>query len=147
MFTIIMLMSIGLWLANKYLPHLIQGVYKDPILPALIFTTGITSVITGYKSKASPILSSKLELGKLEISNLVAQVFSTSIMILWVWLYPSIWALATAGLTSALMTTILSYWLFPYRHQYYVEIFVSLMEEDIDYIVFRYQVNQFDFPL
>jgi O-antigen/teichoic acid export membrane protein len=67
---------------------------------------------------ASPIMSRKLEVGKLELIELLSQIAGIIFMIAWVWFYPSIWALVTAGLISSLVSTFLSYYIFPFRHKF-----------------------------
>ena len=66
---------------------------------------------------ASPIMSRKLEVGKLELIELLSQIAGVSCMIIWVYFYPSIWALVTTGVISTLVNTSLSYYLFPFRHK------------------------------
>ncbi len=67
---------------------------------------------------ASPMMSRKLEVGKLELMELLSQIAGIIFMIIWVWFRPSIWALVTSGLVSALTNTFLTYYLFPFRHKF-----------------------------
>jgi O-antigen/teichoic acid export membrane protein len=103
---------------NQYMPDYFHGIYADSRLPILILIAGVASVIGGYRSMASPVMHRKLEVGKLEIIELVSQTIGTSVMVIWVWLYPSIWALLSAGLISLTISTYLSYSLFPFRHKF-----------------------------
>lgn len=118
MFTFVLLITIALFFGQKYFPNFFQSVYADSRLPFLIFIAGTASVINAYKSLASPILSRKLERRKLELGDLAAQIIGTSIMVIWVWFLPSIWALVSATVISAFISLILSYRLFPYRHRF-----------------------------
>lgn len=113
----LVLFALGLWVGNQYTPDYFHGVYADSRLPLLILIAGAASVISAYKSMASPVMSRQMQLGKLEMIDFTSQVAGVLIMLVWVWVYPSIWALVSAGLVSTLVSTWLSYVVFPYRHK------------------------------
>ena len=115
-FIIIFLMSM-LAAGNHYLPQYFHGIYTDPRLPILILITSTGALIAGYKSLASPIMSLKLDVRKLELIEFVAQLIGTSVMLLWVWFYPSIWGLLASGIISTIIITFSSYYFFPFRHK------------------------------
>ena len=115
-FIIIFLMSV-LAAGNHYLPQYFHGVYTDSRLPILISITSISALIAGYKSLASPLMSLKFDVRKLELIELASQLVGTSVMLIWVWLHPTIWALLAAGIISTIINTISSYYFFPYRHK------------------------------
>lgn len=121
MFLVVLILAAILVLGNQYLPHYFSGIYTDSRLPLLIIIAGVGSLIGGYKSMASPMMSRKLEVGKLEVMDLLSQIAGITLMIIWVWLRPSIWALVVSGLISALTSTFLSYYLFPYRHKFLID--------------------------
>ena len=102
---------------NQYLPEYFHGIYSDSRLPILILIAAVGSVIGGCRSMASPVMHRKLEVGKLELIELTSQIIGTFVMVMWVWLHPSIWALLSAGLISVTISTFLSYSLFPFRHK------------------------------
>ena len=118
MFIVVIALTAILAIGNHFVPEYFHGIYADSRLPLLVLITGVSSVIIGHKSMASPIMSRKLEVGKLELIELLSQIAGIVFMITWVWFYPSIWALVTAGLISALVNTFLSYYLFPFRHKF-----------------------------
>jgi O-antigen/teichoic acid export membrane protein len=120
-FLVVIALTASLAIGNHFIPDIFHGIYADPRLPLLVLITGISSVIVGYKSMASPIMSRKLEVGKLELIELLSQIAGVIFMIAWVLFYPSIWALVTAGLISSLVSTFLSYYLFPFRHKFTVD--------------------------
>lgn len=120
-FLFILIMAIILITGNHHLPRYFHGIYADSRLPLLILIAGVGSLISGFKSMASPVMHRKLEVRKLELIEFVSQVIGTSVMIVWVWLYPSIWALLSAGLISLTISTYLSYFLFPYRHKFVLD--------------------------
>jgi O-antigen/teichoic acid export membrane protein len=104
-------------IGNQYWPSFFKGIYSNSELPYLILATGFGSVISAYKSMASPVMHRKLEVGKLEVIEIISQIAGLAVMLTWVWLYPSIWALVSAGIVSTIFSTILSYTLFPFRHK------------------------------
>jgi len=116
-FLIILMSVLILVVGNKYRPDYFHGIYANPQLPILILIASTGGLITGFKSMASAIMHRKLEVGKLELIEIISQICGTSVMVIWVWLYPSIWALLSAGIISAIISTIFSYISFPYRHK------------------------------
>ena len=116
-FAIILLLMTILVIANHYLPQYVHGIYADSRLPMLILVASTGAVIAGYKSLASPLMSLKFDLRKLELIDLVSQLIGTSVMLVWVWLHPTIWALLAAGLISSIVNTFSSYYFFPFRHK------------------------------
>ena len=121
MFFIVLLLAAFLALGNLYSPSYFSGIYADSRLPLLIIIVGVGSLILGYKSMASPMMSRKLEVGKLELMELLSQLAGVTLMIVWVWFRPSIWALAATSIFSALTNTFLTYYLFPYRHKFILD--------------------------
>ena len=121
MFLIVLILAAILTLGNLYFPNYFTGIYADSRLPLLIIIVGVGSLILGYKSMASPMMSRKLEVGKLELIELLSQLAGVTLMLIWVWLRPSIWALAATSIFSALTNTYLTYHLFPYRHKFLLD--------------------------
>lgn len=118
MFVVVLILAAVFFVGNWYLPNYFHGIYADSRLPLLVIIAGIGSLIGGYKSMASPMMSRKLEVGKLELMELLSQIAGIIFMIIWVWFRPSIWALVTSGLVSALTNTFLTYYFFPFRHKF-----------------------------
>lgn len=117
MFLLVCVVAIILVIGNQYLPAYFHGIYADSRLPMLVLIAGTGSILAGYGSMASPVMHRKTEIGRLQFAELASQVIGTTIMVIWVWLYPSIWDLLLANLVSILIHTILSYSLFPFRHK------------------------------
>ena len=117
MFSFIALMIIIFVIASKKMPNHIHGVYSDPRLPYLILVASFSSVISGYTTMVSPLMSLKFELRKLELIDFFSQTTSVIVMLILVWIYPSIWVLLSAGLLSAIVSTLSSYYFFPLRHR------------------------------
>ena len=117
MFFFIALMILVFVVASKKIPSYFHGVYADTRLPLLILVASISSVIGGYKSMISPLMSLKFELRKLELIDFFSQTTAVIVMLIWVWLYPTIWALLMAAVISTSISTISSYYFFPLRHK------------------------------
>ena len=117
MFFFILVMVLVLVIGNQTLPTYFHGIYADSRLPLLVLIAGLGSVINGYASMASPVMYRKVEVGKLELANFISQLAGTVLMVIWVWLYPTIWALLLAGLVTGAVHTFLTYYFFPFRHK------------------------------
>ncbi len=118
LFVLIAIVTTALYFGNTLIPEYFHGVYANPLLPMLIFVSSISTLIIGHKSMASAVMSRKMEVGKLELIELAAQLISVSIMLTWVWVYPTIWALVTAGIISSVVIVVLNHYLFPYKHKF-----------------------------
>lgn len=118
LFALVGVASVFIYFGNTLLPDYFHGVYANPLLPALIFVSSISTLIMGHKSMASAVMSRKMNIGKVELIELVAQLVSVAVMLTWVWIYPTIWALISASIVSAFVSVILNYFLFPYKHKF-----------------------------
>jgi len=93
------------------------SVYGFDLLPVLLIVVGFTAVINGYKTMAPAVQSKELNRAKLETITLVSQSCGIAVMLLWAWFVPTIWALVAAGVTSSIISLILTYKVFPMRHK------------------------------
>lgn len=118
LFALVGLASLFLYFGNTLFPGNFQGVYANPLLPALIFVSSISTLILGHKSMASAVMSRKMNIGKVELIELIAQLVSVAVMLVWVWIHPTIWALISASIVSGFVSVILNYFLFPYKHKF-----------------------------
>ncbi len=118
MFFFVLALALILVIGNQYMPRYFHGIYADPRLPILVFVAGIGSLISGYASMASPVMHRKVEVGRLELAAFISQLVGTCVMVVWVWIYPTIWALLMAGLIGGAVNTFLSYYFFPFRHEF-----------------------------
>jgi len=101
---------------TKVLDIDIGGVYGDEQLPSLLIIVGLTAMINGYKTMAPAIESRKLNRGRLEVVDLIAQIFGTSVMLALAWHFRSIWALGAASIIATIVNVALTYKIFSYRH-------------------------------
>ncbi len=117
LFALVGLAALAIYFGNIFLPNFFSGIYAKPLLPLLTFVASIGTLIHGHNSMASAVMSRKMEVGKLELVNLAGQIASVIVMITWVWIYPTIWALVCSTIISNMVIVALSYYLFPYRHK------------------------------
>jgi len=95
-----------------------NGVYDQDVFPLVIIIISLTAVITGYESMASTVYSRELKRGKLESIELFSQIIAVAVMLTWAYISPSIWALVAGGVTAPISKVMLTYRLFPIRHQF-----------------------------
>ncbi|MEG4350568.1 oligosaccharide flippase family protein [Microcoleus sp. LAD1_D3] len=91
----------------------VASFYEEPRLLWLIPIIGINSLLGGFKSTATASLERKMAVKKVVIFELVIQIVSTTVMIVWAWFDRSIWAILVAGFTGALMELVWSHFLIP----------------------------------
>ncbi|MBD3882512.1 oligosaccharide flippase family protein [Phormidium tenue FACHB-886] len=111
--TIQVLRGFGLWLLCLLLSQQMAELYSEPQLRLLIPIAGFSTVISGFNSTALYTLERQMEVKKLTLLELCAQVFQTGVMLLWAILNPSIWALVGGSIAGAMVKTIWSYRLIP----------------------------------
>lgn len=107
----------GLWYLQQKAMTSNWGVLDGRELPALIAVMSLTSILSGYQSLAQFVYGRELNRLRIELAQLLAQLGGTAVMIGWAWYAPSIWALASAGVVSSLLSLWLSYQMFEIRHR------------------------------
>jgi O-antigen/teichoic acid export membrane protein len=107
--TLQVMRGVGIWLACCVIAFPISQFYEDSRLLWLIPVVGLGSVVSGFNSTALFTLNRKMALGRLTIYNAVIQVVALSIMLIWAWLSPTIWALVGGSLISSVVKTIWSH--------------------------------------
>lgn len=117
MFIAIGIGALSLLAMSKIFGINLGAVYGNDDLPFLLIAVGFTAVISGYKTMASAVLSRELNHGRLEIIDFTAQFIATIVMLVWAWLYPSIWSLVSAAIVAALVNLLLNYQFFNLRHK------------------------------
>jgi O-antigen/teichoic acid export membrane protein len=74
--------------------------YGEPQLLTLIPVVGFSAIITGFDSTARYTLNKELLLGRLTAMELGAQLAAVVVMIVWAYLYASVWALVAGAIVS-----------------------------------------------
>ena len=91
-------------------PH---TVYADPMLPFLIPVSTLAVLFSGFEPTWTSIASRRLQQFKITLIDLSSQLGSLVVMLVWVWLDRSIWALVAGGLSGSVIRNILVYYVFP----------------------------------
>jgi O-antigen/teichoic acid export membrane protein len=85
------------------------SVYSDRNLPYVIAVLSLTTLIAGFESTKSLQANRSLMLAKIIRIDVVAQILGLAVMVSWVLLYPSIWALVAGAISSTAARTALSH--------------------------------------
>jgi len=88
------------------------------ILLWLIPLVSLTSLIDGFRSTAVPVLKRRMQLGKLTMFELFAQVVFLVVLVVWCYFSPSVFALAAGGLFGSTFQTVGTFFLMrDHRHR------------------------------
>ncbi|HOO71576.1 MAG TPA: oligosaccharide flippase family protein [Spirochaetota bacterium] len=87
--------------------------YNEPLLAKLIAVSGINAFIQGFASTKLFINNRNLDMKRLAIIELISQIASMAIMIIWAVIDRSIWALVVGGIAGTTTKTILSHTMLP----------------------------------
>jgi O-antigen/teichoic acid export membrane protein len=107
--TIQALRGIGLWLAACLIAWPVSLVYSEPQLARLLPVMAVTILIAAFNSTSLITLRRRVEIGKLSLIDLCAQVVSigTSIALAYEW--RSVWALVIGAIPADVVRLIASY--------------------------------------
>jgi O-antigen/teichoic acid export membrane protein len=109
LWVIICLIAWGMAYSNGLGLVLDGTLYSDPQLPLLLVVTGFVAVIMGFESTKVWLSQRHMTLGRLTILDLATQFIGLIVMVVWAWLYESVWALVAGSLVSALLRTLFSH--------------------------------------
>jgi O-antigen/teichoic acid export membrane protein len=103
-----------LWLASLFIAFPLAQVYEEPQLLWLIPTVAfINTVISGFNSTALYTLNRQMAFSQQTLIDLVTQIISIVVMLVWAWLSPSIWALVGGTLVATIIKLIWSHLVLP----------------------------------
>ena len=111
--TLQVIRSFFVWICLIIITKPVASFYEDDRLLWLIPVIGINSLLGGFKSTATSSLERKMAVKKVVIFELVIQIVSTTVMIVWAWFDRSIWAILAGGLTNSVMELVWSHFLIP----------------------------------
>jgi O-antigen/teichoic acid export membrane protein len=83
--------------------------YGDPRLAEILPVTGLTAIINGFLSTKFYEANRRLEMRRITAIQVTAQVISTSTLIVWALVSPSVWTLVGGGLAHSVAKTTLSH--------------------------------------
>lgn len=117
-FSLLLVLVTCLYFFQTNWPSYLSGIYLNKQLPFLIIFVGSTAIINGYKTMASPVMSRDLNYKKLEIAEVISQIVGVAAMLIALWIKPSIWGLALAGVVYNSVNLVFSYYLFDFKHKF-----------------------------
>ncbi len=91
------------------LAYPISAVYNEPILFPIILVVSIASLIRGFSSPHEFLYDRDVKKVRIIILEMMAQTGSMIFTIIWLWFYPSVWALVGMGIISSVIYTVFSY--------------------------------------
>jgi len=101
--------GLTLWICACLIAWPAARFYGEPMLRQLLPVVGLTSLIGGLNSTKLATSNRQLMLGRLTLVELGTQVLGLTVMIVWAWIYRSVWALVGGGIVSTLAKMILSH--------------------------------------
>jgi O-antigen/teichoic acid export membrane protein len=90
-----------------------SSVYAEAVLPYVVALLSFNAVISGFESTKLATASRSLLMGRLTAIELICQVTALVVMVAWVTVDRSIWALAVGSLVSSLLRVVLSNCMLP----------------------------------
>ena len=109
----IMLVAMGIRVADGADIFNIGSAYSAPELPLVLAALSVSTLIVGFNSTNIVLANRKLWLGKLTVLELISQIFGIVVMITWALIDKSIWALVAGSLSTSMMFMIFSHTAFP----------------------------------
>lgn len=107
------LISIALYGAGKLGLLVFNTAYSDPLLPWIIPVVSLSVLFAAFEPTWTSTASRRLEQAKITLIELASQIFSVLIMIVWVWVDKSIWALVAGNLSGSIIRNFIVYYVVP----------------------------------
>src|SRR5262249_50326498 len=85
------------------------SVYADPVLPAVIAAVSFSAIILGFQSMKPIILNRHLDLKRVTLIELAAQIGGLLVAALLGWVTHSIWSFVAGGLVASALITLFSH--------------------------------------
>lgn len=101
--------GIGLWLCCVLIAWPLAKFYGEPQFLLLLPVVGLSTVISGFNSTALSTLNRNMFVRELALFELKVQAVSLTVMIIWAWFSPNIWALVIGNITAALLRMVWSH--------------------------------------
>ncbi|MEG4502764.1 oligosaccharide flippase family protein [Microcoleus sp. F6_B4] len=105
--------SLFVWLCLILITWPVTQFYEEPRLMWLIPAISINTLIGGFKSTSVSTLERKMSVKEVVLFELGTQIISTTVMIVWAFFNPSIWAIVVGGWTGAVVELVWSHFLIP----------------------------------
>jgi O-antigen/teichoic acid export membrane protein len=107
------LISIVLYGAGKLGFLVSNTVYSDPLLPWIIPVVSLSVLFAAFEPTWTSTASRRLEQAKITMIELTSQIVSILVMLVWVSLDKSIWALVAGSLSVSIVRNFIVYYVVP----------------------------------
>ena len=87
--------------------------YGAPILAAILPVSGFSIVLGGFASVSPAILQKKMQFARFTVFTLSTTVISSALLVTFVYLSPTIWALVLGGVAGTGLYMVMTYFLVP----------------------------------
>lgn len=111
--TLQIIRGFALWFFCLLIAWPLAEFYGEPRLSWLIPVVGLNTIISGFNSTALFTLNRQMAISQLAIFELGGQIISLTVMIVWAWFNPTIWALVIGSLVSTSIQMMWSHRLIP----------------------------------
>jgi O-antigen/teichoic acid export membrane protein len=103
----------GLWMMTILLAWPVARFYHEPRMTALFPVLGLGCVVAGFASTSLLNLARHMGVGKSSMLELVGQVVSFVVTLVWALFDPSLWALVGGRMASEVTRTVISFFIIP----------------------------------
>lgn len=107
--TIQVVRGFALWIFACLIAWPVAQFYSEPMLMQLLPVAGLSALIAGLNSTKLATSNRHLILGRLTLVELGSYALGLTVMLVWAWMYRSVWALVGGGIVGALVQMILSH--------------------------------------
>jgi O-antigen/teichoic acid export membrane protein len=107
------LISIALYEAGKLGLLIPNTVYADPLLPWIVPVVSLSVLFAAFEPTWTSTASRRLEQAKITMIELASQIASILVMLIWVSLDKSIWALVAGSLSLSIVRNLIVYYVVP----------------------------------
>ncbi len=111
--TLKVIRGLGMWLACLVLAFPMAQIYGHPELRWVIPVVGLGTILDGFSATATHTLERHMDVRRLTLLELAAQAIQLTVMCVWAWRHPSLWALVSGSLVFSIVKLIWSYRLIP----------------------------------
>jgi O-antigen/teichoic acid export membrane protein len=102
-----------LWGVSCVIAGPMAGFYGQPELAQLVPVAGLTALIAGFNSTALHTCRRRMEFGQLTLLEVANELVGFVVVVLWAFLYPSVWALVGGALAGSLFAALASHAFLP----------------------------------
>lgn len=108
-----LLISLALYVAGKLGFLVFNTVYSDPLLPWIIPVVSLSVLFAAFEPTWTSTASRRMEQSKITLIELASQIASVVVMLGWVWVDKSIWALVAGSLSTSIVRNFIVYYVVP----------------------------------